>query len=90
MDRSFSFVIYIATAVGLEYFEQSPYEYFCVHMAQNILQLQGSTEAITVSSEPRKPVETMDDMAMEIVQCRKGLDSKQVCFSVSAHNHQLL
>ena len=50
-------------------------------MAQNIVTLQGSTGALPAipSGPTTHPVESLDEMAMEIVKCCDGHDLKEVC-----------
>ena len=82
----------IARAAAIEMFETELFEYFQVHMAQNIISLQGSTGSTTTVDLGLEPsaVQSLDELRMEIVRCCKGLDLQEVCAnSVCMYNFSL-
>lgn len=72
---------YIARAVGLDDFEEAVFDYFRDNMADNIFRLQGSTGPLPAvpSGLNTQPVQSLDEMGMEIIKCCKGRDLKEVC-----------
>ena len=72
----------IARATGLNNFEEAVFDYFRDHMAKNSVSLQGSSTGslpAVPSGLSKRPVESLDEMAMEIVKCCEGRELKEVC-----------
>lgn len=71
----------LARNSGFDNFEADLYAYFESHMAKNIVSLQGGKEDVRVGPvQPpsSSPVTTLDEMALEIVNCCTGLGLHQV------------
>ena len=74
-----------AYADSKRYFEDELYAYFENHMAKCIVSLQGGKEDVYISpvQDLSSSVTTLEEMALEVVNCCTGLSLHQVFIIIS-------